>query len=154
MEDTSAVLLYTGLAIVAALVLLGLVVVVLQWVRRMQLRRTFGTFEGFVAKVDPSTPAAAPAWVAAIFRYQQDQVEMLKLRSISPIPMYRFRRSDMEIARLTDPEAHVLQGLPEKYVVVKATHGAQEFLFAMSFDAYAGLSAWWEARQIMGFGQW
>ncbi len=141
--------MYAIIALAALVVVIGAGRIVLQKVRRSQLRRTFGTFEGFVAE-DPDDPV----WVAGIFRYQQGKVEILKLRSISPLPIQVFKRDQLDITRIAEPDEQLLAQLPEKHVLVTAKYRKKRYLLAMPFDAYAGLSAWLEARQIMGFGRY
>lgn len=141
--------MYTIIALAAVIVLIGAGRIVLEKVRRMQLRRTFGTFEGFIAE-DPEQPQ----WVAGIFRYQQGKVEILKMRSISPLPMHVFKRDQLDIVRIAEPDEQLLAQLPVKHVLVDAKYRKKHYLLAMPFDAYAGLSAWLEARQIMGFGRY
>ncbi|MFC0582593.1 DUF2550 family protein [Micrococcoides hystricis] len=144
-----SVLMYTIIAIIAVIVLIGAGRIVLQWVRRMQLRRTFGTFEGFI-----SADTLEPDWLPGIFRYQQGKLEVLKLHSISPMPVYTFKREDLDILRISEGTEGLAAELPEDYVLVQAKYRQDEFLMGMTFDAYAGLSAWLEARQIMGFGRY
>ena len=141
--------MYTIIALAGLIVFIGAGRIVLEKVRRIQLRRTFGTFEGFIAE-DPVNPD----WVAGIFRYQQGKVEILKMRSISPLPMQVFKRDQLDIARIAEPDEELLAELPEKHVLVDAKYRKKRYLLAMPFDAYAGLSAWLEARQIMGFGRY
>ncbi|MET0977884.1 MAG: DUF2550 domain-containing protein [Paeniglutamicibacter terrestris] len=138
-----------GIPVLIVLAALLLVVMFLgaMGVRRIQLRRTLGTF-------DASISTSPGKWVTAIARYGAGELEFLKLFSVSPLPVQRFRRSSIRLngwRRPADAEMHQVQ---PGSVIVMLSYESREILVAMDYQTYNGLSAWLEAGPVAGVGTW
>ncbi|WP_411731075.1 DUF2550 domain-containing protein [Paeniglutamicibacter sp.] len=138
-----------GIPVLIVLAALLLVVMFLgaMGVRRIQLRRTLGTF-------DASISTSSGKWMMAIARYGPGELEFLKLFSVSPIPVQRFLRTSIRLKgwrRPAEEEKHLVQ--PGSVIVMMSYEG-REILVAMDYQTYNGLSAWLEAGPVAGVGTW
>lgn len=138
-----------GIPVLIVLAALLLVVMFLgaMGVRRIQLRRTLGTFDGSIS----TTPGK---WMMVIARYGAGELEFLKLFSVSPIPVHKFLRSSIEINGWRKPEEAEMHLVQPGSVIVMMTYEGREISLAMDYETYNGLSAWLEAGPVAGVGTW
>lgn len=129
--------------------LLGLLVlaVVLFGVRRSQLRRALGTF-------DASICLPPGGWQMGVCRYTDTHLEWLRLISLSPRPPHRFLRSSLQIGSWRQPTEPERARIQPGAIVVTLDYEGREFLVAMNYDVYTGLSSWIEAGPVIGIGTW
>lgn len=131
----------------AGLLFLLVLAVVLFGVRRSQLRRALGTF-------DASICFPPRGWQMGVCRYTDTHLEWLRLISLSPRPPHRFLRSSLEIGSWRQPtEAERARIQPGAIIVTLECQGT-EFLVAMKYEVYTGLSSWLEAGPVIGIGTW
>lgn len=135
---------FIALAGVFALVVIALC---LFGVRRMMLRRALGT-------VDASISTAGNRWAMGVCRYQESDLEWVRLLSLSPLPARSMRRSDIVLLGRRDPRELEVTRVPQGTVIVMLSYEGREILLAMKFGAYAGLSSWLEAGPHTGVGTW
>ena len=135
---------FIALAGVFALVVLT---VCLFGVRRMMLRRALGT-------VDASICTAGNRWAMGVCRYQESALEWVRLLSLSPLPTRTMERSKIVLVGRRDPSELELTRVPIGAIIVVLSYEGEEFLLAMKFGAYAGLSSWLEAGPHTGVGTW
>ena len=134
---------------IALAVIFGLAVAALclSGVRRMTLRRTLGT-------IDASMRTSGNRWSMGVCRYQESQLEWMRLFSLSPFPSRAMKRNEMQLLGRREPTAAELTRVPPGTVIVMVSHRGHEVLLAMKFGAYAGLSSWLEAGPHTGVGTW
>ena len=133
--------------IVLAALLLVLMFLGAMGVRRIQLRRTLGTF-------DASISTAPGKWMMVVARYGAGELEFLKLFSVSPIAVHKFSRGSIALnwwRKPAEEEKHLVQ---PGSVIVMVTYEGREILIAMDYGTYNGLSAWLEAGPVAGVGTW
>ncbi|WP_394938654.1 DUF2550 domain-containing protein [Psychromicrobium sp. YIM B11713] len=133
--------------VIAALFLVVIFSLCLFGVRRFQLRRALGT-------VDASIRLADNRWRMGVCRYQDKDLEWFRLISLSPRPRFTFRRSTLEVLGRRTPTETERPLVQPDVVIVTLRYDGKEFLMAMKFDAYAGLSSWLEAGPVIGVGTW
>lgn len=133
---------FIALAAVFGLVVLTLC---LFGVRRMMLRRALGT-------VDASIATADNRWAMGVCRYQESNLEWVRLLSLSPLPARTMKRSDIVLVGRRDPSEREVTRVPQGAVIVVLSYEGREVLLAMKFGAYAGLSSWLEAGPHTGIG--
>lgn len=138
-----------GIPVLIVLAALLLVVMFLgaMGVRRIQLRRTLGTFDGSISVTEGK-------WMMVIARYGAGELEFLKLFSVSPIPVHKFLRSSIEINGWRKPEEAEMHLVQPGSVIVMMTYEGREISLAMDYETYNGLSAWLEAGPVAGVGTW
>lgn len=133
--------------IAAAAFLLVVLALIALGVRRFQLRRALGTF-------DASISMRPGHWTMGVCRYGDDDLVYLRLLSLTPIPKYRFRRSSLRLKGWRQPEDSERGRIAPGCIVVMLSCEGEDFLLAMKFDVYAGLSSWLEAGPVIGIGTW
>lgn len=133
--------------IVLAVLLLVMMFLGAMGVRRIQLRRTLGTFDASIS----TTPGK---WMMAIARYGAGELEFLKLFSVSPIAVQRFVRTSIRLNGWREPEAQEKHLVQPGSVIVMMSHEDRDILIAMDYQTYNGLSAWLEAGPVAGVGTW
>ncbi|MDO5743651.1 MAG: DUF2550 domain-containing protein [Micrococcaceae bacterium] len=133
--------------IVLAALLLVMMFLGAMGVRRIQLRRTLGTFDASIS----TTPGK---WMMAIARYGAGELEFLKLFSVSPIPVQRLLRTSIRIDGWRRPEEEEKHLVQPGSVIVMMGYEDREILIAMDYQTYNGLSAWLEAGPVAGVGTW
>lgn len=137
----------TAPVLIALLILIGIALFFgAMAVRRIQLRRTLGTFDASIR-----TPQGQ--WMMVIGRYGGGHVDLLRFFSVSPVPRFQLERRGLDIRgtrRATDDEA---SRIPPGFVVVMLTRNGDELLLAMDYRDYTGFSAWLEAGPIAGSWQ-
>ncbi|WP_038463377.1 DUF2550 domain-containing protein [Arthrobacter sp. PAMC 25486] len=116
-------------------------------VRRMMLRRALGT-------VDASICTVNNRWAMGVCRYQESALEWVRLLSLSPLPSRTMKRSKIVLVGRRDPSELELTRVPQGTIIVVLSYEGDEFLLAMKFGAYAGLSSWLEAGPHTGVGTW
>jgi hypothetical protein len=131
----------------AVVFLLFLFTLFLFGVRRFQLRRALGT-------LDASICLSGGGWRLGVCRYRDNELEWFRMLSLSPRPRHRFLRSSMELTGRRQPTEVERSQIQPGAVVVQLRYEGQEWLMAMNFDAYAGLSSWLEAGPVIGVGTW
>ncbi|HEY8294026.1 MAG TPA: DUF2550 domain-containing protein [Micrococcaceae bacterium] len=132
---------------IAALFLLCVLTLCLFGVRRFQLRSALGT-------MDASICSPVGRWQMGVCRYQDAGLEWFRLLSLSPVPVYRFRRHALELVGRRRPTESERTKVQPDVVIVTLRYEGTEVLMAMKFDAYAGLSSWLEAGPVIGIGTW
>lgn len=147
------VLLTVGIVVVLAVGYLGAMKV-----RRTQLRRTFGTFEGSYCRMPSETTASgAQRWVAVVFRYEQGTLQALRLFSVSPLPMLSLTRTSLEIrgwANAGEAAGPAPRVPRNESIVVELDSDHGRIALAMTYADYTGLSSWLEAGPVAGVGTW
>ncbi|MGP9527707.1 DUF2550 domain-containing protein [Glutamicibacter sp. AOP5-A2-18] len=137
----------TAPVLVALLILIGIAMFFgAMAVRRIQLRRTLGTFDASI-----STPQGK--WMMVIARYGGGHVDLLRFFSVSPVPRFQLNRRGLEITgtrKATDDES---SRIPPGFIIVMLTRNGEELLLAMDYRDYTGFSAWLEAGPIAGSWQ-
>lgn len=113
----------------------------------MTLRRTLGT-------VDASMGTSGNRWAMGVCRYQESNLQWLRLLSLSPLPCHTMKRNEIQLLGRRDPTAAEMTRVPPGTVIVMISYGGREVLLAMKFGAYAGLSSWLEAGPHTGVGTW
>ncbi|MCG2624001.1 DUF2550 domain-containing protein [Arthrobacter sp. I2-34] len=134
-------------AALTAVLLLLLLSLVALGVRRYQLRRTLGTF-------DASLCHAPGKWELGIGRYADKHLEWMRLLSLSPRPRRRYLRSSLELKGWRQPTEQESTKVQPGTVVAMLSYEGQDLQLALSFEVYAGLSAWLEAGPVIGIGTW
>ncbi|MGP9487975.1 DUF2550 domain-containing protein [Glutamicibacter sp. 363] len=115
-------------------------------VRRIQLRRTLGTF-------DTSIRTPKGRWMMAIGRYGGGHLDLLRFFSVSPVPSYVLQRRGLEMNGWRRPSEDEAMQIPPGFVIVQLTQSGEEQLLAMDYRDYTGFSAWLEAGPIAGSWQ-
>lgn len=115
--------------------------------RRMMLRRALGT-------VDASICTANNRWAMGVCRYQESALEWVRLLSLNPLPSRTMKRSKIVMVGRREPSELELTRVPAETIIVVLSYEGEEFLLAMKFGAYAGLSSWLEAGPHTGVGTW
>ena len=133
--------------VLAGVFALVVLTVCLFGVRRMMLRRALGT-------IDASICTADNRWAMGVCRYQESALEWVRLLSLSPLPTRTMARSKIVLVGRRDPSELELTRVPSGAIIVVLSYEGQEFLLAMKFGAYAGLSSWLEAGPHTGVGTW
>lgn len=133
--------------IIAVLFLLVIVSLCLFGIRRFQLRRALGT-------VDASICQFEDRWQMGVCRYQDRDLEWFRLLSLSPRPRYSYRRSSLELLGRRHPSEAERPLVQPDSVIVLMRYDGKDFMMAMKFEAYAGLSSWLEAGPVIGVGTW
>jgi len=138
-----------GFPFIALAAVFGLVVVTLCLfgVRRMMLRRALGT-------VDASISTAGNRWAMGVCRYQESDLEWVRLLSLSPLPAKTMKRTKIELLGRREPTEGELTRVPQGSVIVMLSYEGRDVLLAMKFGAYAGLSSWLEAGPHGSVGSW
>ena len=131
----------------AGLLFLLVLAVVLFGVRRSQLRRTLGTF-------DASICLPPRGWQMGVCRYTDTRLEWLRLISLSPRPPHSFLRSSLEIGSWREPTEAERARIQPGAIIVTLCYEDSEFLLAMKYEVYTGLSSWLEAGPVIGIGTW
>ncbi|KGF21378.1 MULTISPECIES: DUF2550 family protein [Micrococcaceae] len=141
------------MSIAQGLLLLGVLVLVLigayfvaMRVRRNQLRRTLGTFKGALHNEQER-------WTRVICRYGDHRLDVLRLFSVSPIPVLKLQRPDIQVLGW-EPSETVPGRFPSDWVVVEIKNREQQINLAMSYGDYTGLASWVEAGPVAGMGTW
>ncbi|MET1154804.1 DUF2550 family protein [Arthrobacter sp.] len=134
-------------AILAAVFLLLVLALIAFGVRPYQQPRTLGTIDASHAK-QPGTGQKGGC------SYTDTHLEWLRLRSLSPKPRFKFRRSSLELQGWRQPTEAERAKIQPGAIVVMLTHERQALSMAMTFDVYAGLSSWLEAGPVIGIGTW
>ncbi|MHA7305496.1 DUF2550 domain-containing protein [Arthrobacter sp. TMN-49] len=130
----------------AGVFLLVVISLCLFGVRRVVLRRTWGT-------VDSSISTANNRWAMGVCRYQESDLEWVRLLSLSPLPAKTMQRNKIVLLGRRGPTESELTRVPPGVVVVMLNYEGKEVLLAMKFAAYAGLSSWLEAGPQPGSGR-
>ncbi|WP_207344115.1 DUF2550 domain-containing protein [Arthrobacter sp. E3] len=133
--------------VLAGAFLLVVIALCLFGVRRLMLRRALGT-------VDASISTANNRWAMGVCRYQESDLEWVRLLSLSPLPTKTMRRSKIELVGRREPTEAERVRVPPGVVIVMLTYEGRDVLLAMKFGAYAGLSSWLEAGPPIGVGTW
>lgn len=133
--------------VLAGVFLLVVVSLCLFGVRRIVLRRTWGT-------VDASISTANNRWAMGVCRYQESDLEWVRLLSLSPLPAKTMKRNKIVLLGRREPTETELTRVPPGTVIVMLSYEGQDVLLAMKFAAYAGLSSWLEAGPQPGSGRW
>ena len=133
--------------VLAGVFALVVLTVCLFGVRRMMLRRALGT-------ADASICTADNRWAMGVCRYQESALEWVRLLSLSPLPTRTMTRSKIVLVGRRDPSELELTRVPSGAIIVVLSYEGEEFLLAMKFGAYAGLSSWLEAGPHTGVGTW
>ena len=133
--------------VLAGVFALVVLTVCLFGVRRMMLRRALGT-------IDASICTADNRWAMGVCRYQESALEWVRLLSLSPLPTRTMARSKIVLVGRRDPSELELTRVPSGAIIVVLSYEGKEFLLAMKFGAYAGLSSWLEAGPHTGVGTW
>jgi len=137
----------TAPVLIALLVLAGIVMFFgAMAVRRIQLRRTLGTFDASIL-----TPKGK--WMMVIGRYGGGHIDLLRFFSVSPIPRFVVERRGLDITGWRKPDEHEVQMIPQGFVIVELVRGGQPLLLAMDYQDYTGFSSWLEAGPIAGSWQ-
>ncbi|MBP2413898.1 hypothetical protein JOF48_002697 [Arthrobacter stackebrandtii] len=138
-----------GFPFIALAAVFGLVVLTLCLfgVRRMMLRRALGT-------VDASISTAGNRWAMGVCRYQESDLEWVRLLSLSPLPAKTMKRTKIELIGRREPTEGELTRVPQGSVIVMLSYEGRDVLLAMKFGAYAGLSSWLEAGPHGSVGSW
>lgn len=141
------------MSIAQGLLLLGVLVLVVigayfvaMGVRRNQLRRTLGTFKSALENHQNR-------WTKVICRYGDHRLDVLRLFSVSPIPVMKLQRPDIEVLGW-EPSENVGGRLPADWVVVDLKNREESLRLAMSYGDYTGLASWVEAGPVAGMGTW
>lgn len=122
------------LEIVSAAVL---VVVFAFLARRVYLARTVGSFD---CSIRPAQGAGG--WAIGVARYGSGRLDWFRVFSLSPRPSRVFHRDRLEIIGRRTPEGvNTLAG----DLIVRCRYEVEDLDFAMSTNAYLGLSSWAEA---------
>ncbi len=138
-----------GFPFIALAAVFGLVVLTLCLfgVRRMMLRRALGT-------VDASISTAGNRWAMGVCRYQESDLEWVRLLSLNPLPARSMKRTKIELIGRREPTEGELTRVPQGSVIVMLSYEGRDVLLAMKFGAYAGLSSWLEAGPHGSVGSW
>ncbi|GAA1049949.1 DUF2550 domain-containing protein [Arthrobacter russicus] len=137
----------TPFIIIAALFTLVIVALCLFGIRRFQLRRALGTVDASICQLDDR-------WQMGVCRYQDRDLEWFRLLSLSPRPRYSYRRSSLELLGRRHPSEAERPLVQPDSVIVLLRYEGKDFMMAMKFEAYAGLSSWLEAGPVIGVGTW
>ena len=134
--------------VLVALLLLAAIVMFFgaMTVRRIQLRRTLGTFDASIL-----TPKGK--WMMVICRYGGGHLDLLRFFSVSPIPRFVLQRRGLDITGRRQPDDQEAQLIPPGFVIVELTRNGEELLLAMDYQDYTGFSSWLEAGPIAGSWQ-
>lgn len=138
-----------GITFIALALVFGLVVLTLclLGVRRIMLRRTLGT-------VDASMCVTGNRWAMGICRYQESNLEWVRLLSLSPLPAKTMKRERITLIGRREPNEQEMTRIPPGSTIVTLSYEGAEIRLAMKFGAYAGLSSWLEAGPHTGVGTW
>ncbi|CBT75484.1 MULTISPECIES: DUF2550 domain-containing protein [Glutamicibacter] len=137
----------TAPVLIALLILIGIAMFFgAMAVRRIQLRRTLGTF-------DASILAPNGKWIMAIGRYGGAHLDLLRFFSVSPIPSFVIERRGLDITGRREPTDEEASRIPPGFIIVMLDRNGEELLLAMDYRDYTGFSAWLEAGPIAGSWQ-
>ncbi|MGO3508492.1 MAG: DUF2550 domain-containing protein [Glutamicibacter arilaitensis] len=137
----------TAPVLIALLILIGIAMFFgARAVRRIQLRRTLGTF-------DASILAPNGKWIMAIGRYGGAHLDLLRFFSVSPIPSFVIERRGLDITGRREPTDEEASRIPPGFIIVMLDRNGEELLLAMDYRDYTGFSAWLEAGPIAGSWQ-
>ncbi|HCJ53661.1 MULTISPECIES: DUF2550 domain-containing protein [Glutamicibacter] len=137
----------TAPVLIALLILIGIAMFFgAMAVRRIQLRRTLGTF-------DASILAPNGKWIMAIGRYGGARLDLLRFFSVSPIPSFVIERRGLDITGRREPTDEEASRIPPGFIIVMLDRNGEELLLAMDYRDYTGFSAWLEAGPIAGSWQ-
>jgi hypothetical protein len=128
-----------GLGVVAALVLLGLVVLV---ARRRFLQRQGGSFD---CSLRADRREHGKGWVFGISRYRDDRIEWFRVFSLSPRPGRVFIRRDLSVNGRRAPEGVEVYAVLADALVLDCTDAGRPVELAMSPEAVMGFLSWLEA---------
>ncbi|MGP9031631.1 DUF2550 domain-containing protein [Glutamicibacter mysorens] len=137
----------TAPVLIALLILIGIAMFFgAMAVRRIQLRRTLGTF-------DASILAPSGKWIMVIGRYGGAHVDLLRFFSVSPVPSFVIERRGLDITGTRQPTDDETSRIPPGFIIVMLVRSGEELLLAMDYRDYTGFSAWLEAGPIAGSWQ-
>ncbi|ALQ31167.1 DUF2550 domain-containing protein [Glutamicibacter soli] len=137
----------TAPVLIALLVLAGIVMFFgAMAVRRIQLRRTLGTFDASIL-----TPKGK--WMMVIGRYGGGHVDLLRFFSVSPIPSFVVERRGLDVTGWRRADEQEALRIPPGFVIVELTRNGEPLLLAMDYRDYTGFSSWLEAGPIAGSWQ-
>ncbi|WP_417364749.1 DUF2550 domain-containing protein [Glutamicibacter arilaitensis] len=137
----------TAPVLIALLILIGIAMFFgAMAVRRIQLRRTLGTF-------DASILAPNGKWIMTIGRYGGAHLDLLRFFSVSPIPSFVIERRGLDITGRREPTDEEASRIPPGFIIVMLDRNGEELLLAMDYRDYTGFSAWLEAGPIAGSWQ-
>ncbi|HJX77368.1 DUF2550 domain-containing protein [Glutamicibacter sp.] len=115
-------------------------------VRRIQLRRTLGTFDASIL-----TPKGR--WMMVIARYGGGHVDLLRFFSVSPVPRFVLQRRGLDLNGWRRPTANESMLIPPGFIIVQLIQAGEDRELAMDYRDYTGFSAWLEAGPIAGSWQ-
>jgi hypothetical protein len=138
----------TGTVIAAALGAVALVVVVIAVLGASRLRTLSGRVGSFLCSARRAEPPGT-AWAAGIAHYGAGRIDWWRSWSLSPRPARSLRREDIEVTG----RAPVSGSDDPDLVLVHCRYQGTEYEVTMSWDAYAGLTAWLEAAPPTDFSR-
>lgn len=106
-------------------------------VRRHLLTRTHGSFDCALRD--------GTGWGVGIARYGPDRINWYRVFAVRLAPARTFRRNALEIVGRRDVADSERNALLPGSVVCVCRYEGRELEFALSMDAYMGLSSWTEA---------
>ncbi|PRB67062.1 DUF2550 domain-containing protein [Arthrobacter sp. MYb213] len=115
-------------------------------VRRIQLRRTLGTFDASIL-----TPKGR--WMMVIARYGGGHVDLLRFFSVSPVPRFVLQRRGLDLNGWRRPTVNEAMLIPPGFIIVQLIQDGEDRELAMDYRDYTGFSAWLEAGPIAGSWQ-
>lgn len=89
-----------------------------------------------------------------VCRYTGTDLEFLRLFSVTPVPLYRYARTSLELIRWRESEGEERIRIQPGAVVVDLTAEGVPILLAMDYGSYTGLRSWIEAGPVAGVGTW
>lgn len=126
------------LEIAAALVVLFVLLLVAITVRRYQLARRPGSFDLSIREVGGS-------WSIGVARYGSAQLDWYRVFSLSPRPSRVYERRRLSLGQRRVAAGTEVHSVLPSDTIVRCQYVGQELDFALTDQAYFGLSSWTES---------